>query len=133
MHRHCGFVIVVLLALGALVHAGNAHFVGIPSFNVFGSTATVTGKVAGLGNVPQIHVVLSGDAACVNRGSNKPQAENKEAFAAEGDFPVQNGKALFQLAVEATFTPDCAPPMTVEWSNLAVTVTADDGTFLHFP
>ena len=124
---------LLVMIASVSVYAGNAHFVGLPQLNSFGSTATVSGKVAGLGNIPQIHVVLSGDAACVNRGNNKPQAANKQAFAAEGDFPVQNGKAVFQLSLEATFTPECNPPMSVEWSNLQVTVTADDGTFLSFP
>ena len=124
-----GMVVVFAISLAA----GNAHFVGLPQLAVFDSTATVSGKVAGLGNIPQIHVVISGDAACINRGNNHPQAANKEAFSNSGDFPVQNGKALFQLALEATFSPECSPPMTVEWSNLQVTVTADDGTFLSFP
>ena len=125
-------LLLVVFASVSLL-AGNAHFVGIPQFGTFGDTATVSGKVAGLGNVPQIHVVFTADAACVNRGSNKPQAANKQSFSAEGDFPVQNGKSLFQLAIEASFQPECSPPMTVEWSNLQVTVTADDGTFLSFP
>jgi hypothetical protein len=116
-----------------VVAAGSAHFVGIPSLSVVDGTVLAAGKVAGLGNVPQIHVVLSGDAQCVNRGNNKPQAANKASFNADGDFPVQNGKALFQLALEATFQPPCDPPMSVEWSNLRIVVTADDGTFLQYP
>ena len=85
---------------------------------------TAAGKVAGLGAVEQIHVTLTGDAACINPGSNKPQAANKESFSASGDFPVQNGKALFSLDLTATFQPDCTPPMTVVWSNISITVTA---------
>ena len=131
--RHVSLIALCVVVNASLLLAGNAHFVGLPQLSAFGSTATVSGKVAGLGNIPQIHVVLSGDAQCVNRGNNKPQAANKQAFAASGDFPVQNGKAVFQLALEADFQPECAPPMTVEWSNLSITVTADDGTFLSFP
>ena len=126
-------LVVAMLGATGLLLAGNAHFVGVPVFTQSGDTVTVSGKVAGLGNVPQIHVVLSGDAECVNRGSNKPSADNKDTFSAEGDFPVQNGKALFVLDVTATFQPPCSPPMTVVWSNLRVTVTADDGTFLSYP
>ena len=133
MNKQCAAFAIMVVGLVAVLAAGNAHFVGIPSLTQSGNDAFVSGKVAGLGNVPQIHVVLSGDAQCVNRGSNKPQASNKATFTAEGDFPVQNGKSLFSLGVEATFQPPCNPPMSVEWSNLSVTVTATDGTFLQYP
>jgi hypothetical protein len=126
-------MIVMLALTGAMLLAGNAHFVGVPNLTVVDETVFVSGKVAGLGDVPQIHVVLSGDAACVNPGSKKPQAANKESFMAEGDFPVQNGKANFSLALDAVFQPTCSPPMSVVWSNLSVTVTAVDGTFLVYP
>jgi hypothetical protein len=118
---------------GAILHAGNAHFVGSPVFTFSGDVVTVSGKVAGLGNVPQIHVAVSGDAQCVNPGNQEPDADNKDTLSAEGDFPVQNGKALFVLELVATFAPPCSPPMHVAWSNLTVTVTADDGTVLVFP
>ena len=126
------FAILVLL-FAVVAFAGNAHFVGLPKISTDGATLTASGKVAGLGNVPQIHVTLSGDAQCVNRGGNKPSAGNKQTFSTEGDFPVQNGKSLFILDVDAVFQPSCNPPMTVEWSNVTLTVTADDGTFLVFP
>ena len=126
-------VALFVLALAVAASAGNAHFVGVPSITQSGNEVTFSGKVAGLGNVPQIHVEVTGDAQCVNRGSNKPQASNKASFSASGDFPVQNGKSLFALALEAQFQPDCSPPMRVEWSNLQVTVTAADGTFLQYP
>ena len=137
MLRKTGIALTALTALvltTALVAAvSNAHFVGTPTLTSSGTTATASGKVAGLGNVEQIHVTVSGDAACINPGSKHPKAANKESFSAEGDFPVQNGKALFSLTLTATFQPDCTPPMTVQWSNLSVTVTADDGTFLQYP
>jgi hypothetical protein len=123
-----GFILFAGVAV-----AGKAHFVGTPVLQVSGDTVTASGKVAGLGNVPQIHVVLSGDAACINPGGNDPEAENKETFSAEGDFPVQNGRAHFSLDLEATFQPRCNPPMSVAWSNVEVVVTADDGTRLVFP
>jgi len=123
--------LLVLLAVPAM--AGSAHFVGTPQMTISGDLLAVSGKVAGLGNVPQIHVVLSADAACVNRGGQNPEAENKDTFMVEGDFPVQNGKSLFLLALEATFQPSCAPPMHVVWSDVALIVTAADGTVLLFP
>lgn len=122
-----------MILVTSVVWAGKAHFVGTPQLTVFGSTVEVSGKVAGLGHVPQIHVEVTGDAACINPGGNDPAAENKETFSTEGDFPVQNGKALFELTLEATFRPNCTPPMTVERSNVSLTVTADDGTFLVYP
>ena len=123
----------VVLTTALVAAVSNAHFVGAPTLTSSGTTATASGKVAGLGNVEQINVTVSGDAACINPGSKHPKAANKESFSAEGTFPVQNGKALFSLTLTATFQPDCTPPMTVQWSNLSVTVTADDGTFLQYP
>jgi hypothetical protein len=133
MRNTLGLIAIVVMCCAVSVFAGNAHFVGVPTFTVSGADLTVSGKVAGLGNVPQIHVVLSGVASCINGGNNHPQAVNKASFNAEGDFPVQNGKALFALAVEAVFQPSCNPPMTVSWSDVSVTVTADDGTLLVYP
>lgn len=127
------FLAAVVPFIVAVAYAGNAHFVGTPQLVVSGDTVSVSGKVAGLGNVPQIHVVLSGDAQCVNPGGNEPEADNKDTFTAEGDFPVQNGKSLFSLSVDAVFRPVCNPPMSVDWSNVSVTVTAADGTFLVYP
>jgi hypothetical protein len=115
------------------VAAGNAHFVGAPTLTITGDTVTVAGKVAGLGNIPQIHVVVTGDASCINGGGHNPRAVNKSSFGAAGDFPVQNGRALFALSMEAVFQPECAPPMTVAWENIVITVTADDGTELVYP
>lgn len=126
-------VVALLVGTSAILVAGRAHFVGVPSLQEIDDTIFASGKVAGLGNVPQIHVSLTGDAECVNPGNNKPSADNKDSFNAEGDFPVQNGKANFQLSLDAVFQPSCNPPMSVEWSNLSITVTAADGTNLVFP
>jgi hypothetical protein len=86
-------------------------------------TLTVAGKVAGLGDEDQIHVVLSADVQCVNPGGNEPQAENKGATLAEGDFPVQNGKATFTLAGAGQTDPSCSPPMRLVYRNVTVTVS----------
>lgn len=136
MPRKVGILIAVfsaLVVIASTVSAGNAHFVGTPQISVSGNTVTVSGKVAGLGNVPQINVTVSGDAECVNRGNKNPNADNKDTFSAQGTFPVQNGKANFSLMLSATFQPDCTPPMRVEWSNISIVVTAADGTFLTYP
>jgi hypothetical protein len=126
-----GFCVVLLLNVSVM--AGNAHFVGAPVFTISGNTATVSGKVAGLGNVPQIHVTFTGEAQCVNPGNNEPSAGNKQAFSAGGDFPVQNGRSYFALDLTAVLQPPCSPPMHISWSDLSIVVTADDGTFLLYP
>ena len=122
------FLVVGLTATTAL--AGSPHFVGTPKVTRSGDSLNVSGKVAGLGNETQIHVEVSAQAACLNRGQNFPQAENKETFTAEGDFPVQNGKANFSLTLTATFQPKCSPPMTVVWGP--VTITVSDTSFAPF-
>jgi hypothetical protein len=87
------------------------------------NSLTVSGKEAGLGSEPQVHVVVTATAACINPGDHHPKAANKQSVSAEGDFPVQNGKAEFSLTVTATFQPNCSPPMTVVFSNVTVTDT----------
>jgi hypothetical protein len=111
------------LIFAAPAYAGNAHFVGDVAVSRTGDALTATGKIAGLGDEPQVHVVLSADAACVNGGGNEPQAENKGAILAEGDFPVQNGRANFTLTGSAQTDPRCNPPMTLRYSNVTVTDT----------
>ena len=128
----CGAAIAAATAIPAVAGVTGAHFVGNPTISTSGNTLTVSGKVAGLGNVEQIHVTVTADAACVNPGSNKPKAENKQSVGAAGDFPVQNGKAEFSLSATASFQPSCSPPMTVEFSNVQITVTAP-GVLLTYP
>ena len=105
--------------------AGSPHFVGTPTATRSGDSLSVSGKVAGLGNEDQIHVTVSAEAACLNRGQNFPQAANKQTFTAEGDFPVQNGKANFSLTLTATFSPKCSPPMSVVFGPVTITVSDD--------
>jgi hypothetical protein len=124
MFKRLAAVAVLVLTLACFsipAFAGSPHFVGKPTATISGDTLTVSGKVAGLGNEPQIHVEVTADAACINPGDQDPEAANKESFTAAGNFPVQNGKANFSLTVTAVFQPDCAPPMTFEWSNIVVT------------
>jgi len=118
---------VLALAMMALAvpaaWAGSPHFVGTPTVTRTDNSLTVSGKEAGLGNEDQVHIVVEVTAACLNRGENFPNAANKESFAAEGDFPVQNGKANFTLTVTATFQPKCSPPMRVVFGDVTVTDT----------
>jgi hypothetical protein len=118
---------------GARSLAGSPHFVN-NAFTITRSddTLTVSGKEAGLGDETQIHVVLSATALCINGGGNHPKAVNKASVSAEGDFPVQNGKANFTLSVTATFQPECSPPMTVAFTDVTVTDTTN-GLTRSFP
>jgi hypothetical protein len=102
------------------VLAGNPHFVSL-SVTREGNSLIVSGKEAGLGNEDQVHIVVTATAQCINPGSKHPKAANKESVSAEGDFPVQNGKAEFSLTLTATFQPDCTPPMTVVFTDVTVT------------
>lgn len=124
--------LAAVFMLTSVVAAGNAHFVGTPSISTSGGTASASGKIAGLGNIEQINVTVEAEASCINRGGKNPSAENKTTVDASGAFPVQNGKALFLLALAADFQPDCSPPMRVEWTLISVTVTAP-GVLLTYP
>lgn len=118
--------LVAVLAATALAvpaaYAGSPHFVTVTD-TISGNTLTVSGKEAGLGNEPQVHIVVTATADCINGGSNHPKATNKTSVSASGDFPVQNGQAQFSLTLTATFQPDCSPPMTVTFTDITVTDT----------
>ena len=117
-------ILIAMTALAQVAYAGSPHFVSL-SKSISGSTATVSGKVAGLGDETQIHVEATAEVACLNPGEQFPSAENKQTVGAGGDFPVQNGKATFSLTLTATFKPKCSPPMTLVWGSITVTVSGD--------
>jgi hypothetical protein len=125
-------LLMVFVLAVTTVSAGSPHFVGKISFERVGNDLTVSGKEAGLGNETQVHIEVTGEAQCINPGGNHPQAGNKETFSAEGDFPVQNGKAIFELTLTADFQPDCSPPMSVVWTNVVVSDT-EHGISETFP
>jgi hypothetical protein len=118
-------VLSAFLAFGAqAAFAGSPHFVSnTVTVSREGNSLTVSGKEAGLGDEDQVHIVVTATAACINPGQHHPKADNKESLSAEGNFPVQNGKADFSLTVTATFQPNCTPPMTVVFTNVTVTDT----------
>jgi hypothetical protein len=113
----------VLAATGAW--AGSPHFVGTPTATCEDSTLTVVGKEAGLGDETQINVTVTSTVLCINNGGNHPKAENKGAFSAGGQFPVQNGKADFTVNLVVTLQPDCSPPMVLAFTNIIVTDAAN--------
>ena len=119
------FLVVASLAASA-ARAGSPHFVSnTVTLTRSGNTLTVTGKEAGLGDEAQIHIVLSAVAECINNGGQHPKAANKTSVSSAGDFPVQNGKANFNLTVTATFQPNCSPPMTVQFTSVKVEDTTN--------
>lgn len=127
-----GFCLLAALALSLVAieatpsWAGSPHFVGSITVTRTGNSLVVSGKEAGLGNEAQVHIVVTATAQCINPGDKHPRAANKQSISAEGDFPVQNGKADFTLTVTATFQPDCTPPMTVVFTDVKVTDTTNN-------
>ena len=71
--------VVLLVSAAAAMTAtsalavSNAHFVGSPTIERAGNTLITSGKVAGLGDVQTITVSVTGDAYCINPGSNRPK------------------------------------------------------------
>lgn len=119
----CAALVLTTFVVGVpTVLAGSPHFVSVTATRE-GNSITVSGKEAGLGNETQVHIEVTATAECINGGKHHPKAENKESLSAEGDFPVQNGKANFELTLTASFQPECSPPMTVRFSNVVVTDT----------
>jgi hypothetical protein len=130
MRRFLLFAIMASMAMAVAapsVFAGNPHFISVTATRS-GDTLTVSGKEAGLGNETQVHIEVTATAECINPGSKHPKAANKESVSAEGDFPVQNGKATFELTLTASFQPNCSPPMTVRFSNVVVSDTEHNVT-----
>ncbi|MFC3494724.1 hypothetical protein [Glycomyces rhizosphaerae] len=116
--------LALMFAGSSTAWAGSPHFINV-SYTISGDTLTVEGKEAGLGNIDQVNIEVTATAECVNRGGNNPNAENKTDVSGDVDVPVQNGKAIFSVTLEADFQPDCAPPMRVVWSDIVVTDTTN--------
>lgn len=121
------------LSPGVLAGQSGAHFVGVPVVSVSGGTVTVSAEEAGLGNVPQIYVVLSGTMQCVNGGGNHPRAANKASFVTESYEPVQNGHSDYTISATATLQPSCSPPMTVRLVDGTLTDETTGLTFTFGP
>ncbi len=48
------------------------------------------------------------------------------ATAALSTVPVQNGKADYTITATATFSPECSPPMTVQFTSATLTDTTNN-------
>ena len=115
----------IVLGLPLIGIAGTAHFTSCAS-SVSNGTVCAEGKEAGLGNLDQVHIVLTVVAHCQNRGGKDPSAANKETFGAEGTFPVQNGRALFEVCVDTEFSPECDPPMATIVDSITLVDTTNN-------
>ncbi len=116
-------VVAGVWLVAAAAWAGSPHFVSCTQ-TISGNTLTVDGKEAGLGNETQVTIELNAEAQCINGGGHHPKAVNKESLNTSGTFPVQNGQALFQLSVTASFQPECSPPMSVIFVEVSACDTA---------
>jgi hypothetical protein len=101
-----GLLATVLIATAAL--ATSPHFIGTPTLSTSGSTATVSFKAAGLGNVSSATFTLSGSATvsarCYTKSGNKPQAANKQetrALSTTSTLPVTTGQTTGSLTLTA--------------------------------
>jgi hypothetical protein len=111
--------------------AVSAHFLFATGVVNPDGSVTVNFKEAGLGNsLNSVNISISGDALCINGGSNHPKATNKSGVTASGTFNVSNGQATGTLTTNApVFQPSCNPPMTVTLTNLVCTdTTFNDST-----
>jgi hypothetical protein len=117
-----GLALAIAAFAAPVTWAGSPHFIN-NEFSVTrdGNSLTVSGKEAGLGDEAQVNIQVTATALCINPGGKHPKAVNKESVSAEGQFPVQNGKAEFSLTLTATFKPECSPPMTVAFTDVTVT------------
>lgn len=128
MPRTIGSVLGSLAALVLLVpaaYSGNPHFVSC-SLAQTDPQVCVEGKEAGLGDEDQITVTVEVTAHCQNPGGRNPKAENKETFVTNATVPVQNGRALYEICVTPSFSPECSPPMTVIIDSIVVVDETND-------
>jgi hypothetical protein len=106
-------LIVALAVSAASLLAANPNWNRGPSVvvSVSAGTISITGKATGLGNVPEVDFVLTGDivvdSRCYTKKGNTPQAANKQAHI-EIDAPfsaaVNNGQTTLSQVI--TFDVD---------------------------
>jgi hypothetical protein len=109
-----------IAAFSAVAFAGSPHQVGTCTATQSGNTLTINCKEAGLGDETQVVTNTTATALCINNGGNHPKAVNKASVSATTTTPVQNGKADITITLTATFSPDCSPPMTIQFTDILV-------------
>ena len=95
-----GCLIAVLASSSAL--AARPHYVGEPSFTDNGTTVTVSGKIAGIGNQDVTVVVSASGTAtvvCTNPGGNVAPGQTQEVTTTGSQTitPVKNGNVVFSV------------------------------------
>jgi hypothetical protein len=123
MPRFAKILILLTVTAGFAVPAANAgspHQVGTCTATQSGNTLSISCKEAGLGDETQVVTQTTATALCINNGGNHPKAVNKASVSATTTTPVQNGKADISITLTATFSPDCSPPMTVQFTDVLV-------------
>jgi hypothetical protein len=108
MRRLSPLAALVIPLFAAATIAG-AHWLGNdPTATLQGVALMIDGRAAGLGNGAPAGVPFALDGSvdvfsrCVNRGNNRPQADNKQetlAVAEQGNFPVKNGRTNMQFVI----------------------------------
>lgn len=129
-------VILWLLALAAvaalttaLAFAANPHFVTGPTITTSANTATVCGKLAGLGNNQTIRVVFTAVATttCTNKGGNVPPGQT-ETLTGSGRFTSdKNGTVSFCVTTNQASNP-CPDGMTPTTSFTSFSVKVFDAS-----
>jgi hypothetical protein len=137
--------LLLVLAPTMIAFAQNPHFVGRTNCEVDSSgNLDCTGSIAGLGNVEDVEAFLVADIdatfVCVNPGGNIAPGQGVEEEDVTGEtetLPVRNGRANFDLTIEAPEAPSaeevCANPnwtvelQSISYDNVRVTV---DGAVL---
>jgi len=112
-----------IAAFSAVAFAGSPHQVGTcttTQSGTNGNTLTINCKEAGLGDETQVVTQTTATALCINNGGNHPKAVNKASVSATTTTPVQNGKADITITLTATFSPECSPPMTIQFTDILV-------------
>jgi hypothetical protein len=123
MPRFAKILILLTVTAGFAVpaaSAGSPHQVGTCTATQSGNTLSISCKEAGLGDETQIVTQTTATALCINNGGNHPKAVNKASVSTTTVSPVQNGKADISITLTATFSPDCSPPMTVQFTDVLV-------------
>jgi hypothetical protein len=131
-----GLAVLTAALVVPAAQAGSPHQVHSCTVTVSGTNnniLSISCKEAGLGDETQIIVTVSATAECINGGSNHPKAVNKGSFSTTSPEPVQNGKADYTIMLTAAFSPDCSPPMTVEWFNISAVDTTNNITLVSEP
>jgi hypothetical protein len=95
------------------------------------TTLRVTAVESGLASGSTLNFEVTATAQCVNPGTNKPKASNKQDLSGTGSVPV--GKTGTATIVQ-TLTADlnCSPPMTIEFTDVVVT-DLDNGVSVSCP